>query len=69
MTARFEDGHAAWKTANGGVFTLSAAGVIGVIFGPSTWSSFRPRIRVRGKLQPESRASVKLDPGFRRGDG
>ncbi|MEN0654395.1 MULTISPECIES: hypothetical protein [Hyphobacterium] len=69
MTAAFKEGHAAWQPANGGLFTLSAGEGIGVIFGPSTWSSFRPRINVRGKLQRESRASVKLDPGFRRGDG
>ena len=33
MTATFEDGHAEWQAANGGLFTLPAAEGIDVIFG------------------------------------
>lgn len=33
MTATFEEGYAEWQAANGGLFTLPVAEVIGVIFG------------------------------------
>ena len=34
MTASFEEAHAEWQAANGGLFTLSVSEGIGVIFGP-----------------------------------